>query len=101
MGLHYSGGIGMLYEKEIDQPIAKVSYQLIETDPTKYTKKKWWGELYASKEIRQTGVLRIELEDNRVGECVVWTSSDIKKGSATQHHYHFNGRGKLGHSLKK
>ena len=101
MGLHYSGGIGMLYEKELDQPVAKISYQLIETDATKYSKKKWWGELYASKDIKRTGVLRIELEDSRIGECVVWTSSDLKKGSATQHHYHFNGRGRLGRGLKK
>ena len=69
MALHYSGGIGILYDKEINQAISKVSYQLIETDPTKYTKKKWWGEFYASKEIKRSGIYRIELEDGRKGKC--------------------------------
>ena len=46
MALHYSGGIGILYDKEIDQAISKVSYQLIDTDPTKYTKKMVGRVLY-------------------------------------------------------
>ena len=43
MGIHYSNGLGRLYDKDIERPIAEVKYQLIETDATKYTPKKWWG----------------------------------------------------------
>jgi hypothetical protein len=100
MALHFSGGIGIIYDKEIEQPIAKVSYQLIETDPTKYTKKKWWGDFYTSKEVKRTGIFRIELEDGRSGECVVWTDTEIKQDSASHYHYHFNGRSKLSRNLR-
>jgi hypothetical protein len=101
MALHYSGGIGIIYDKEIDQPISKVSYQLIETDPTKYTKKKWWGEFYTSKEIKRSGIYRIELEDGRKGECVVWVNIELKELSASQYHYHFNGRSKLSRDFRR
>lgn len=96
MGLHYSGGIGSVYDKELDKPISTIDYQLIETDATKYTKKKWWGEFYSSKKIKRTGVYRIELEDGQSGDCVVWVKDDIVQDRASQYHYHFNGRGKLG-----
>ncbi len=103
MALRFSGGNGTLYEKDFDQPIARVNYQLIETEQSKYMRKKWWGELYSAKDINRSGVLRIEFEDGRMGECIVWSSSDsaVKKGASTQHHYHFNGRGKLGKGLGK
>ena len=95
MALHFSGGIGTLYDMKINQPIAKISYQLIETDPTQYSKKKWWGEFNSNKAIKESGTFRIELEDGRKGECIV--SVNVKsKGIAAHHHYHFNGRGKLG-----
>jgi len=100
MALHYSSGIGMIYDKEIDKPISKIDYQLIETDPTKYTKKKWWGELYSSKRIKKTGVYRIELEDGLSGDCVIWVKDDFSQDRASQYHYHFNGRGKLGKGFR-
>jgi hypothetical protein len=98
MGIHFSNGLGFLYVKEVDQSIAKVSYQLTETDPTKYTKKKWWGELYANKEIKsvnEVGAHRIEFEDGRKGECVVWANTEAKQGRSSNYYYHFNGRSKL------
>ena len=99
MGIHYGNGLGLLYDKEIEKPIAKVSYQLIETDPTKYTKKKWWGEFSTSKELRRTGNYTIELEDGRKGDCVVFTNSELKQGHASHYFYHFNGRSTLGRLL--
>ena len=98
MGIHFSNGLGFLYVKEMDQPIAKVSYQLTETDPTKYTKKKWWGELYTNKEVKsvnEVGTHRIEFEDGRKGECVIWVNTEAKQGRSSHFYYHFNGRSKL------
>ena len=46
MGLHYSGGLGMLYEKESSLLISKINYQMIETDATIYTKSRWWGDRF-------------------------------------------------------
>ena len=101
MAIHYDNGSGKLYEKEGRQPIAQIKYKLIETDLTKYTKKKWWGEFSTSRgirEARETRVFRIEFEDGRDGDCVVWTDAEAKKGKTSQQQYncHFNGRGKLG-----
>ncbi|HEX79218.1 MAG TPA: hypothetical protein G4O19_03570 [Dehalococcoidia bacterium] len=101
MALHYSSGIGNLYDKEINKPISRINYQLIEIDPTKYTKKKWWGEFYSSKIIKKSGVYRIELEDGKSGDCVICVKDDFTQDKASQFHYHFNGRGKLGRGYGK
>ncbi len=53
MAIHYSNGTGQLHNKESNQPIAQINYRLIETDPIKYTKKKWWGGFSTSKEIKR------------------------------------------------
>jgi hypothetical protein len=100
MGLHYSSGVGIVYDKEIDKPISKIDYQLIETDPTKYTKKRWWGEFYSTKRVKKTGVYRIELEDGQSGDCVIWVKDDVARDKASQYYYHFNGRGKLGKGFR-
>ena len=101
MAVHYSNGIGKLYDKEIERPIAEVRYQLIETDPTKYTPKKWWGEFSTNRDIKHRGdsVYILELEDSRKGECFVNINTQERKRSASHHHYRFNGRGKLGRHL--
>ena len=101
MALHYSSGIGNLYDKEINKPISRINYQLIEIDPTKYTNKKWWGEFYSSKIIKKSGVYRIELEDGKSGDCVICVKDDFAQDKASQFHYHFNGRGKLGRGYGK
>jgi hypothetical protein len=101
MGLHYSGGIGIVYDKELDKSIGSVDYQMIETDATKYTRKRWWGEFYSNRKIKKTGVYRLELEDGRGGDCVVWVKDDLVTNKASQFHYHFNGRGKLGRNYGK
>lgn len=43
MAIHYNNGTGQLHSKESKQPVTQINYRLIETNPTKYTKKKWWG----------------------------------------------------------
>ena len=105
MAIHYSNGIGRLYNKESKQTFAQISYRLIETDPTKYTKKKWWGELSTSKELkdlRESNIFRVEFEDGRDGDCVVWVNTEAQDNAVSKysHHYHFNGRGKMGHDFR-
>jgi hypothetical protein len=104
MAIHYDNGIGQLHIKENKRPIAQIKYKLVETDATKYTKKKWWGEFSTNreiKEIKDTITFRIELENGREGDCVVWADTESKKerSSPQQYNYHFNGRGKLGHEF--
>ena len=87
MGLHYNGEIGILYNKETEEPVSKVEYQLIETEPTKYTKKRWRGEISSIKKIDKAGVYRIELEDGRNGDCIVWNNSNSDTGQKKFSHY--------------
>ena len=99
MAIQYSNGLGQLYDKNSKQPVAQVNYRLIETDPTKYTKKKWWGEFHTSKELkelRESVIFRIEFEDGRDGDCAIWVNSEAGDSSIKQFNYHFNGRSKLG-----
>ena len=96
MSLHYSGGIGALFDKDSELNICKVDYQLMETEATKYTQKRWWGEFKCTKKLDKSGTFRIELEDGRKGDCVVWNESDSVQNKAAFFSYHFNGRGKLG-----
>ena len=49
MGIHYSNGFGKLYDRETGETILNVEYQLIETDQTIYTSKKWWGSFPLKK----------------------------------------------------
>ena len=104
MAIHYSNGLGQLFDKESKQPVSQVNYRLIETDPTKYTKKRWWGELSAGKQIKETKnsvIFRIEFEDGRDGECAVWVNTESQESSGGQlFSYHFNGRGKLGRDFR-
>lgn len=100
MAIHYNNGVGTVYDKEVDKPISRIDYQLIETDPTKYSKKKWWGEFYSTKKVKKTGVYRIELEDGQSGDCIIWVKDDMAQDKSSQFHYHFNGRGKLGKGFR-
>lgn len=100
MAIHYSNGIGQLYNNETQQTVAQINYRLIETDPTKYSKKKWWGEFSTNKGIKEQSssvIFRIEFEDGRDGDCIVWMSTEAKSGTDSKYNnnYHFNGRGKL------
>ncbi len=97
MGLHYSSGIGKLYDKEAEKVITEVKYQLIETDPTKYTHKKWWGEFTTNQKIKKLSDFIIEFEDCRAGGCYVSVNADRGEvRRASLHYYRFYGRGKLG-----
>jgi len=105
MAIHYSNGLGQLYDKDNKQPIAQVNYRLIETDPTKYTKKKWWGEFHTSKELKElkeSVIFRIEFEDSRDGVCAVWVNTEARDDAGSKYHYnyHFNGRGKMGQDFR-
>jgi len=96
MSLRYSGGTGALFDKESELQICKVDYQLMETESTKYTQKRWWGEFSCAKKLEKSGIFRLELEDGRKGDCAVWSDSDSTQNKETFFSYHFNGRGKLG-----
>ncbi|MFH1663080.1 MAG: hypothetical protein ABH934_04100 [Chloroflexota bacterium] len=105
MAIHYSNGTGQLHTKETKQTVAQINYRLTETDPTKYTKKKWWGEFSASKELKELKesiIFRIEFEDGRDGDCAVWANTETQDDTSSKHHhnYHFNGRGKMGQDFR-
>ena len=97
MSVHYSNGTGYLHNKEQEGPVAEVQYQLIETDPTKYAPKKWWGGFYTNQEIKQLGNYKIEFADGRVSECAVVNSSEpVEKDTRHRYYYRFYSRGRLG-----
>ncbi len=105
MAIHYNNGTGQLHSKESKQPIAQINYRLIETDPTKYTKKKWWGEFSMGRELaelKNSAIFRIEFEDGRDGDCAVWANTESQgvAGSKYHHNYHFNGRSKMGQDFR-
>jgi len=102
MGIRYSSGFGKLYKKDTGETILDINYQLVETDQTQYTNKKWWGEFSSKQEIKPVGTYIMEFNDGRRGECIVTINPDIserrRKGEKLASHYYcrFNGRGKLG-----
>jgi hypothetical protein len=102
MAIHYSSGFGKLYDKETGETILNINYQLIETDQTIYTNKKWWGEFSVKQEIELDSMYIIEFADSRKGECIVTTDSERKperEKTASNHYYRFYGRGRLGWRL--
>ena len=99
MGIYYSNGFGKLYDKEAGEAIADVKYQLIETDPTKYTAKKWWGQFSTNIEIKRLGNYAIEFDDGRKSDCVIFTNTEMEEGLASNYYYRFYGRGRLGKHL--
>ena len=97
MAVHYSSGFGSLYDKELDKDITDIQYQLIETDETKYASKKWWGEFFTKREIKQQGNYLIEFDDGRTGKCEIFGSdTQGKKEASRLHYYRFYSRGRLG-----
>jgi len=98
MAIHFSNGIGQLFEKNIDMPIAQINYHLSETDATKYTRKKWWGDFQSNKKLKESqlaSTLRMEFDDSRNGACTVWMGTEAGSKKSSNNIYHFNGRGKL------
>jgi hypothetical protein len=96
MGIHINSGFGNIYDKETpDFPSARINYKLLETDASKYTHKKWWGEFNTNDELKHLGNYFIEFEDNRRGECIVIANSEVSSKKAKTWYYHFNGRGAL------
>ncbi|MCK5576687.1 MAG: hypothetical protein KAI14_00065 [Dehalococcoidales bacterium] len=95
MGIRYSNGFGLIYDKELEKLIAKVNCSLVETDATKYARKRWWGEFSTIKAIERTGKYVIEMEDGRRGECIAFAGSNAQQGPGSQYYYHFNGRSAL------
>ena len=96
MSLHISNGVGNLYEKESpDFPAARINYNLMETDATKYNKQKWWGEFSTAEELKHLGNFLVDFEDARRGECVVIANTEGASKKSKTWYYHFNGRGTL------
>ena len=93
MALHYSNGIGYLFDKLSAKAVAEIKYRLIETDPTRYTHKKWWGEFSTSDKVQQSGGYLIELEDGRKGDCIISVNTEHK--DRKQHYFSFYGRGSI------
>jgi len=102
MAVHYSNGFGKLYDKDTGVAILNINYQLIETDKTIYTNKKWWGEFSTKQEMEPVSTYIIEFADSRKGECIVTTNLEGIRGGeriASNCYYRFYGRGKLGWRL--
>ena len=96
MAIHYSSGFAKLYDKETEGNLSDIKYQLVETEPTQYTNKKWWGEFSMKYKLGRLGIYLIEFDDGRKSECVV-TMNTEKEGESTSHNYYrFFGRGRLG-----
>jgi hypothetical protein len=95
MAVRYSNGSGVIIDKEMNKPITDIRYQMMETDKTKYTNGKWWGEFSTKKEIKRPGNYILEFEDSRKGECIVSVNSEAAR-STSRFHYSFFGRGALG-----
>lgn len=96
MSIHYSNGFGTLYGKEDGETTAEVKYMLIETDPTRYTAKKWWGEFSTNREMKRPGNYMFKFEDGRRSECVISTNTERKRETTSNYYYRFYGRGRLG-----
>ncbi len=97
MGVHYSNGSSLLYDHESEKSVVDIQYYLRETDPTKYTSRKWWGGLSTKQEIAHLGNCQIEFQDGRRGTCVVVNNnSPVEKYVAHRYHYLFYSRGRLG-----
>ena len=95
MAIHYSSGIGRISGKDTGDSVIEVKYLLIETDPTKHSRKKWWGDLSTGHEVKRVGDYVIEFEDRRKGECLISGKAQQQKGGVIHYYYRFNGRGKL------
>jgi hypothetical protein len=97
MSLRISTGIATLYDKETpDFAVARVNVNLMETESTKYSKKKWWGDFSVNEELRHLGNYLIGFEDARKGECIVIANTEASSKKSKTWYYHFNGRGGLG-----
>jgi hypothetical protein len=99
MTVRVTTGTGTLYDKDTpDLPLARITFNLLEIDATKYTRKKWWGDFNLGHELKHLGNYIIGFEDTRKGECVIIanTESGTNKNTTKTWYYHFNGRGGLG-----
>ena len=96
MAIHYSNGSGYLHGEGVEKPVADIQYYLRETDPTKYTRRKWWGGFSTKREIERLGNYQIEFEDGRKGQCVIVNSdTPVEGGGSRRYHYRFYSRGRL------
>jgi len=97
VSLRITTGIGTLYDKETpDFAVARVNFNLMETETTKYNKKKWWGDFSVNEELRHAGNFLISFEDARKGEVIVIPNTESQTRNSKTWYYHFNGRGGLG-----
>jgi hypothetical protein len=96
LAIHYSSGFGKLFDKENNMMLGECKFDLVETDSTKYTNKKWWGEFSTKDRIQRAGRYLIEFDDKRCGTCMVTPNSDIgQRKTDSVYYYRFFGRGRL------
>ncbi len=97
MSIRITTGAAALYDKETpDFPVARINYNLMETEATKYNKKKWWGDFSLGEELKHLGNYLIGFDDARKGGCVVIANTESSSRKNKIWFYHFNGRGSLG-----
>ena len=64
MSIRITTGSGTLFDKEtLDFPVARINFNLMETEATRYAKKKWWGEFSLGEELKHIGNYLIGFED--------------------------------------
>ena len=54
MAIHFSNGIGTLFDKDPDMLITQINYHLSETEAIKYTTRKLWGEFQSNKKLKES-----------------------------------------------
>ncbi|ACZ62184.1 MULTISPECIES: hypothetical protein [Dehalococcoides] len=104
MSIKYSSGLGHIYLKDVDKPLADVQYNLMETNSSQYTSAKWWGEITSAKELKPSEYI-FETEDGRKGSVVISLTNPPGR-KLPKYRYLVNGRGSLGnlrskHGIKK
>ncbi|AGG08238.1 hypothetical protein [Dehalococcoides mccartyi] len=99
MSIKYTSGLGHIYLKDVDKPLADVQYNLMETNSSQYTSAKWWGEITSSKELKPAEYI-FEAEDGRKGSVVISLTTPPGR-KLPKYRYLVNGRGSLGNLHNK
>lgn len=94
MSIQYSGGIARLYAKDIEKPVADIRYQMMSTQGTKFTRMRWWGDFFSSKELKTLGEFVMEFDDGQRGNVIVFATG-VPQTKSGRFQYSFNGRGQL------
>lgn len=88
--------MGVLYKEMPAFPVARINFNLMETEATKHNKKRRWGDFSMGEELKHLGNYRIGFEDARKGECVIVANTEATSKKYKTWYYHLNGRSTLG-----